>query len=224
MKKLFVVAILLIFLIAIAFAFILLIKPKQLTSDVVNEKDKNTKSNEELTNSKSGDGKINDYQISTNKNSDSSTSSSGGGSAGGGGGGGGSSGGSSLSDSEGTKNTNCFEEQISYSLRKSEENSTCNEFNGEVCVDKTVKCAVEVTNRDNETTGLFVINFGFFDRSLGEYAQIATSTKEGIVSSSSSENFESTLNLQTEGIDGNANKNIGCTFVTQQVPKKEVCS
>jgi len=129
-------------------------------------------------------------------------------------------GGSSSSSSGGSEN--CISEQISYSMINFNKTETCNNYNGEVCIDKTVLCKVDIQNRD-EAVGDFEVGLFFVER----YKEMSENfdVKIRIFQLGAGENyfFNDTTNIQSLGEDGLANKGINCYFISMVVPTKEVC-
>jgi hypothetical protein len=127
--------------------------------------------------------------------------------------------------SESSENNNgCFKKQISYSLVNPKTNSTCNEYDGEICIDKTIKCSVEINNRDQEFEGIFKVEMDFVEKGKDRATSlIETRTKETRIPPLGMEVFEETLNLQSTGQDGIANKGVDCFYNTLENPYAEIC-
>jgi len=128
--------------------------------------------------------------------------------------------GSSGPISGGQNASSCQERDITYSLLNLSQNSVCNQYEDEICIDKTVFCSVEINNRD-EKDGFFEIELKFVLESESVPLEIKSSrfflrAKESVL-------FEEQANFQSSGENGTANKNINCLFQTTEVPKKEVC-
>jgi hypothetical protein len=140
------------------------------------------------------------------------------GSSGGGGTGGGSSTSSGEEPSTG-ETSNCFTRQISYSLENVREEETCNLYEGEICLDKTIKCSIEVHNSDKEITGIFKMQLNFAQNGINLDTKIQNLT----IGPSQFEIFEATTHLQSTGLEGQANKHTDCLFNTLEIPTKEVC-
>lgn len=117
-------------------------------------------------------------------------------------------------------NQNCIEQQISYALKNFIKRETCNEFQQNTCVDKTVDCYLEVHNFDSSVSGIFSIKFTFLDNGIA----FDNAVIEKNVNPEDFEIFNAVLELQSQGEEGRANQQIDCSFNTQEVPKKVVCN
>ena len=99
---------------------------------------------------------------------------------------------------------------------------TCNNYEENICVDKTSYCAIEVKNLDGETTGTFTIRFTHFEiqnqNNIIETEDVSFTLSPGEIKL-----FESEINIQSSGEDGNANKDISCTFSSEEIPTKMIC-
>jgi hypothetical protein len=147
-------------------------------------------------------------------NSDDSGFSSGEAGGGGSGGGEGGGGGSGEASSSGSS---CSLRKISYSLKEFNKVSTCNQYEGDVCISKTVNCSLEVTNLDFEISGNFEIKFEFFEQGQEEILYSAEDAQ--VLGPRESAIFEASANFQ--GAD--AGKELTCDFSTEQIPQREVC-
>ena len=139
-------------------------------------------------------------------------------------GGGGSGAGSSVGGTDPANEIppNCQETQISYSLRKFVKNQTCNIFEGEICTDKNSFCSIEVKNLDDDITGIFTISFTHFELQNPENI-IETESESFTLSPNEMRVFSSEIQIQSSGMDGNANKEISCTFASEEIPIKSIC-
>ena len=54
-------------------------------------------------------------------------------------------------------NSECTIKKITYSMTDLNKTSICNEYDREICIDKTVDCKIKITNREEELTGFFQI-------------------------------------------------------------------
>ena len=135
----------------------------------------------------------------------------------GGGGDSGESGSSSSGEAE------CITQQISYSLENINKLQTCNEYDEEICINKTVKCSIEIHNRDEEIQGDFEIGLIFVEK--GKEKQDAFDSQIQIfnIAPQTNQKFIGLTNLQSTGQDGIANQNIDCLYNTISIPEKEIC-
>lgn len=142
------------------------------------------------------------------------------------GGGGDSGGGSGGGSNEGTSSSNCEIKQISYGLINPWKNVTCNQYQDEICIEKTITCARTVQNRDLELGGIFEIELFFIEYGIYEniLEQAFDSVKKSFnIAPLNSTKMEGTTTIQSTGINGTANKDINCFFNMLQVPYKEIC-
>jgi hypothetical protein len=141
-------------------------------------------------------------------------------SAGGGGGGSGSGG---SGNSGGTSN-NCTYLPITYSLINNKEVSKCNLYNGEVCIDKTVNCSIEIENREGALQARLTLRLTFVEKGKNVSVDGFDSDERNfILDPKEIKLFEGTTNIVSSGIDGLANKEITCYFNTIGTPYKEIC-
>jgi len=141
----------------------------------------------------------------------------GGGGGGNAGGGGGTSGGATGKVTD-TAPSTCDEQQISYAIRNFNFYSICNEYNENICTNKIVNCSAEVDNLDYGTSGDFEIEFTFFDENRNK---IDTKSPSYLLEPRKSGIFEGIVELTSE--EGNANKEISCSYATTKIPAKKVC-
>lgn len=120
-------------------------------------------------------------------------------------------------------NLDCRMRQISYSLINFNETTNCNQYQGEVCVDKTITCSIEIHNRDNEVGGVFELEFLFVEEGGNIGEPIERKTSEFFLEPLDYGVFEDSANIQSSGENGLANKEINCFYNTLKVPEKEVC-
>ena len=111
--------------------------------------------------------------------------------------------------------TDCPTIQIAYALKNLNQNQTCNQYEGQTCIDKTVYCSIEVFNLDETTEGQFTVNF----ESLDQETEIANQEVSHTISPKQTQVFQSSIQFQNE----NADKNIECSFKTVEIPRKDNC-
>lgn len=119
--------------------------------------------------------------------------------------------------------SNCRMQQISYSLINFNETSNCNQYEGEICIDKTITCSIEIHNRDDEVRGIFELELLFVEEGGNRENPIERKTSEFFLEPLNYWIFEDSIDLQSSGEDGFANKEIDCFYNTLEVPEKEVC-
>jgi hypothetical protein len=138
-------------------------------------------------------------------------------------GGGGGDGDSAGSSSQSTPSSNCQERQISYSMINPNKTSICNEYLGEICINKTTICSIEIENRDNEIGGLFKIEIIFVEKDLGRESGFYSEPLEYYIEPREKQIFEASTNIQSTGEEGLANKEINCFYTTKEIPKEQIC-
>ncbi len=140
-------------------------------------------------------------------------------SSGGGGGGSGDGGGSSPQETE----NGCYIRQVSYSLENMNTIETCNSYQDEICVDKSVVCSAEVRNRDSAISGIFSIELSFVEDGKGKNEAIEVKVRNLTLGPGDFQKVEEGIHIQSTGLEGIANKVINCFFNTLEVPSEEVC-
>ena len=110
----------------------------------------------------------------------------------------------------------CNQVQIPYALENLEVISTCNTFEEEVCTDKTTSCSLDVTNLHNTAGGQFTITFSYVDANQRTYI-IDTETLSHNIAPQETLIFESEINVQSQGSEGNANRETTCSFSSEEV-------
>ncbi|MFH1585158.1 MAG: hypothetical protein ABIB79_00135 [archaeon] len=151
-----------------------------------------------------------DPALQETEESTSSTGSSG--SSGGGGGGGG---GSTSSTSEGGEL--CFTD-VSYSMKEHTKLSNCNQYDGEICIDKTVTCSIEVYNRDTTIGGNFRVELLFVEDKKGLEEALDSESFYFYLNPNSMNKIKGDTNIVSTGENGTANQIINCFFNTYEVP------
>ncbi len=137
--------------------------------------------------------------------------------------GGGSSGGGDGGSSRDGENslTGCVISRVSYSLENLKKTESCNSYDGEICIDKTITCSVEIYNLDLVSEGFFDLELFFVESWKSINEAIERRQKSLIILPSTFELFNETLNIQSSGADGIANKIINCFYDTLNNPIKE---
>jgi hypothetical protein len=138
------------------------------------------------------------------------------GSDGGSGGGGSSDGGSE----EGSGTSSCLT-SIPYSLINPQEIQTCNQESNNICLNKTIKCSIEVNNNDDTIEGDFELKASFSEKDSEIVFESKTSK---VFLGPGEESFvEMMTDIISSGVDGRANKELTCVINTASVPQREIC-
>lgn len=128
------------------------------------------------------------------------------------------------SDSQSTQNSGlCTTKQISYSMENLNKTSVCNQYQDNICINKTVYCLIDIYNKDNEISGFFDIQIFFIEENKTQQDAIDVKTFRFSLSPDSKQIITTSTNIKSSGEDGLANKKINCLFNTLEVPTKEVC-
>ncbi len=124
------------------------------------------------------------------------------------------------SDTEETEeDPECVERKVSYSLANLEIKEICNQLIDNICTNKTAHCTLEVNNFNYEIEGTFSIEFEFKTKEESIDRKIVSDT----IAPRSFKILESEINIQSEGEDGNANKEIKCAFLSKEIPVENTC-
>ena len=119
--------------------------------------------------------------------------------------------------------TECYEGQISYSITNFNVTSICNAYDEEICLDKTVICSIEIHNMDDDISGFFEIKLLFVEEGGNLENPIDEKTSRFFLEPQDYNLFEDSINIQSSGQGGLANKEITCFYSTLEVPKKSFC-
>jgi hypothetical protein len=142
----------------------------------------------------------------------------GGGSGGGGGGGGGS------SETGGNSESNCNIIPILYAISNINRIYNCNEYDGEICLDKMVTCSAEIRNNNNALGGNFELKLYFVEDGKDQSQALKSTSFSYNLGPSEYASMQDYARITSVGIDGAANKDINCLFNTLNVPEEEVCT
>jgi len=112
----------------------------------------------------------------------------------------------------------CTDEEISYSITKISENTSENEFIGNICVSKTIECSLTIENLDESKTGDFEIEFILINNN-----KIDSETIRQPIESKEEKSFKKTFNVQSQGQEGYANQELSCSYNLISIPTKKVC-
>jgi hypothetical protein len=126
-------------------------------------------------------------------------------------------GGSQGSTTNPGQETICTIQPLPYALRRPSTEESCNSYNGETCIDKTVNCEVQTHNLESTNSGDFEMRITV----LNENNQEIFSTIE---SKNIQPNSFETYTAETSFQDENAQQELQCFFNTITVPTGEICS
>jgi hypothetical protein len=126
--------------------------------------------------------------------------------------------GSGESNSNQPSEITCSKHQLPYSLRRSETIETCNTYQENNCIDKTVECYIELHNGQSSVSGDYTIRTYLLDESFQE---IFSTTQTKTVPPESFAAYETQSNFTDPET---AQQKLTCFFNTVSVPEVEVCS
>lgn len=130
----------------------------------------------------------------------------------------------------------CETKDLPYSITNFVETSnTCNEekkdcktgFLGvpydcvSYCVDKSISCSLDLNNLDSEESGTWGIRYNFIERGTSNVIK-SQDLNYGLYPQTT-KLVPGATRIQSSGKDGDANKNIGCSYNVASVPTKQVC-
>jgi hypothetical protein len=95
----------------------------------------------------------------------------------------------------------------------------CNQFDGELCINKTVFCQINVFNRDLSEEGNFEIEMAYFESGKSTEDALEIKSDTFYISANSIYLFKTFINLQNEF----AEKDINCFANSKEIPKKQIC-
>lgn len=134
-------------------------------------------------------------------------------------GGGSSGGGNGGSNGGNGQEQECKMTQISYSMENFQQNSTCNQYDGQTCINKEISCSIDIRNLDYEISGLFKVENYFIKKGDDRENAFDETLNELMISPRSSEHLTSSTNIQGPLAD----ETIDCVFHTISAPEKETC-
>tara|TARA_Y100000034_G_C6905603_1_gene420081 strand:- start:1840 stop:2484 length:645 start_codon:yes stop_codon:yes gene_type:complete len=142
------------------------------------------------------------------------------GGAGGGGSGGG--GGAGAGTGAGTGGGQvCYDQQIGYAVKDFDFETSCNVLESGVCIDKSVNCWMNVHNLDSNVSGDFELEF-LIDVSGAEEI-LDRESGSVFVEVNDFKYLSKEFNFVSSGVDGKANRDLRCNFLSVQIPTKQVC-
>ncbi|MFH1451572.1 MAG: hypothetical protein ABIF88_00155 [archaeon] len=116
---------------------------------------------------------------------------------------------------------NCFLQKITYSIGNRNITETCNEYFQEECIDKTVKCTVEIRNLDYEIGGIFKVILSFFEKDKTKEDTSYNESFEEEISPRQTITIQSSKQITEPEI---VKKEITCFYETTETPEKEICN
>jgi hypothetical protein len=117
----------------------------------------------------------------------------------------------------------CDIQEISYLMGGFITQETCNLFQNGVCVEKTLVCSTVVQNLDDNTLGNFIIDVIAVEQGFANQDPIFSSIVTHSIDSGEQEIFQNIFKIQSQGENGNANKDLTCSYEPIEVPLEEVC-
>lgn len=88
------------------------------------------------------------------------------------------------------------------------------------CIDQTMGCSLILKNLDNEKGGVWEVTFSY-DTSAKQ--TVKTQAIPIFLYPQTEQTFSSTINLQSSGVEGDANKDLTCYRQVTKTPTKQVC-
>jgi hypothetical protein len=90
------------------------------------------------------------------------------------------------------------------------------------CVDKSVSCSLDLRNLDTEEQGSWTIRFSFYETGT---TNLIIDSKDVIqfLYPQTTKTFTGISRIQSEGVDGDANKQITCSYIRETIPTKQIC-
>jgi len=119
--------------------------------------------------------------------------------------------------------TGCTISQSSYSLENIQINQVCNAYSGQICIDKTITCSIEINNLDFEIKGNFNLEMFFVEAGKLKSDALEARNSEFIIDPGEFQLYEETLNIQGSGENDPSNKEITCFYNTLETPRREIC-
>lgn len=110
--------------------------------------------------------------------------------------------------------------EISYSIINFNKTETCNELQGEICVDKTINCDFDVYNREDSISGFFKLQIFFVEKGLSKEESFEDIFSTFFLEPKTYKKVVAFANVLSSGEEGIANKNITCLYETLEVPMK----
>ena len=89
------------------------------------------------------------------------------------------------------------------------------------CVDRSIACSLDLYNLDAEESGWWDINFNFIERETSNLVREDTETLS--LYPQSSGHIQGAVRIQSEGVDGDSNKNLNCRYSLPIRATKQIC-
>lgn len=91
----------------------------------------------------------------------------------------------------------------------------------EYCVDRSISCSLNLNNLDTEESGTWRILFSFYEVGTGN--TIKTREVSKFLYPQTSKTIVGSSRIQSEGLNGDANKELTCSYNVKSIPTKQVC-
>lgn len=137
--------------------------------------------------------------------------------------GGGSGSGGDSSEASNQDGSSCITRLAKYSLTTIDSIQTCNEFDGEICLNKTISCSTNIAN-DDIVKVVFDMELLFVQSETNKEDNLKTQTAKYLLEPSQSIIMQGNLNINSEGESGVANQKINCFFNTIKDIEAEICT
>ena len=130
----------------------------------------------------------------------------------------------------------CESKNLAYSIDNFVvESNTCNKYEDDChkwflglctdkttyCVDKSVSCSLLLRNLDTEERGSWTIRFSFYESGTSNI--IKNEDVNLFLYPQSQDTIRGTTRIQSAGVDGDANKQVTCSYLAANIPTKQVC-
>jgi len=131
---------------------------------------------------------------------------------------------SSKESNEGESNQECTTRLLRYSIITTEQGETCNQYNGEYCINKTAYCSAIVKNDDSDY-GEYEIELIFVPEKKGKETDgFNRQTSRYLLAPQEQITMSGTAEINSLGEEGLANQRINCFFNTLNDMVQEICS
>ncbi len=130
----------------------------------------------------------------------------------------------------------CETKNLAYSIDNFViDSNTCNKYEDEChkwflglctdkttyCVDKSISCSLLLRNLDNEERGGWTMRFSFFE--AGTNNVIKNEDVNSLLYPQSQDTVRGITRIQSTGVDGDANKQLTCSYQAANIPTKQIC-
>ncbi len=132
--------------------------------------------------------------------------------------------------------TECENKNIAYSINNfrlvanncNKEQDVCNKYflgicsdKTTFCVDRTISCSLELRNLDSEERGVWTVHFNFYE--VGTSKSIDSDDSSNLVYAQTTNTIMGVARIISSGVEGNANKQLSCSYTVSNIPTKQVC-